>query len=541
MIDITEWMTAVGDSNSVYMSEFDKINEEADIESKSNEEPFSQEFALCDSAGFNVDDSYLGFGWNERTMSRDYPPDDARMKFNEHVTAGEINREVFVRKVMRNIGFDLIIDSLCNFDSEAFNFRVPYKSLLKNSCLERNTVTMSRVIYKWINDENEMSDEEHDLQLKYHDVFNEVHKDMNCIKVTSCWDSMYDMADFLCTELVNHKTNCERFNKITEPFVQIKEEIKEPIILGHRFAWRNKGTMSDVINDTIDISDKRHGLQLNYHDVFNVYNENMIYVAEAVRCDSLSGVANSSCTTLFGRVTNSDETDVADYYMNSGRIGSLRNFKHDFQNLAVFLSPKNGMVGWQNAKLKKQKHRKNDKHAFRSSRQQQSGAQALVLDDSVFIGEVGSNTTEGKYKNLDDGKYEKTIYVKTWKGRTITVKISPERTAAIVKMQIEAKTGIPAGNHHLVTRGRVLMDNMPLKEYGLSGRETIDMTAKLMGGMKHKSLSPTPIDTERDKKRKESEPFIDTSGLENEKSQTESDEDTATTKKWMKDAMKQLN
>ena len=32
----------------------------------------------------------------------------------------------------------------------------------------------------------------------------------------------------------------------------------------------------------------------------------------------------------------------------------------------------------------------------------------------------------------------------------------------------------------------------------------------------------------------------DTSGLENEKSQTDSDEDTATTKKWMKEAMKQL-
>ena len=42
------------------------------------------------------------------------------------------------------------------------------------------------------------------------------------------------------------------------------------------------------------------------------------------------------------------------------------------------------------------------------------------------------------------------------------------------------------------------------------------------------------------KKRKESEPYIDISGLEKEKSQTESDEDTATTKRWLTEAMKQL-
>ena len=66
------------------------------------------------------------------------------------------------------------------------------------------------------------------------------------------------------------------------------------------------------------------------------------------------------------------------------------------------------------------------------------------------------------------------------------------------------------------------------------------MTGKLWRGTKHKSISPRPMDTERDKKRKESEPNIDTSGIENERSQTESDEDTATSKRWMTEAMKQL-
>ena len=42
------------------------------------------------------------------------------------------------------------------------------------------------------------------------------------------------------------------------------------------------------------------------------------------------------------------------------------------------------------------------------------------------------------------------------------------------------------------------------------------MTTFLLGGTKHKSLSP-PMEDERDKKRKESEPYIDVSGLEEEK------------------------
>ena len=45
---------------------------------------------------------------------------------------------------------------------------------------------------------------------------------------------------------------------------------------------------------------------------------------------------------------------------------------------------------------------------------------------------------------------------------------------------------------------------------------------------------------ERDKKRKESETYIDTSGLENAKLQTESYEEMVTAKKWMTEAMQQL-
>ena len=147
------------------------------------------------------------------------------------------------------------------------------------------------------------------------------------------------------------------------------------------------------------------------------------------------------------------------------------------------------MMGWQSAHYKKQKHEcRSKKHAVRSSRQQQSEAPALELDDTALIGEDGSRTTEGKYKDLENGMYEKTIYVKTWEGRTITAEISSEHTTIIVKSKIEAKTGIQTDDQQLVVRGKVLMDSTPLNDYGLSGGETIDMTAKLLGGTKHKSL-----------------------------------------------------
>ena len=64
---------------------------------------------------------------------------------------------------------------------------------------------------------------------------------------------------------------------------------------------------------------------------------------------------------------------------------------------------------------------------------------------------------EGKYNDPTDGRYEKTIYVKTWKGKTITVEIDLKHTMENVKGHIEAKTKIPKDHQHLASRGKVLM------------------------------------------------------------------------------------
>ena len=146
-------------------------------------------------------------------------------------------------------------------------------------------------------------------------------------------------------------------------------------------------------------------------------------------------------------------------------------------------------------------------------------ALAHELNDTELIGGMDVKLNEGKYNDLIDGRYEKTIYVKSWTGRTVSLEVDLDHAVETVKRLIEAKTGIPKDHQHLASKGKVLKDNRALKEYGISGGETVEMTALLLGGMKHKGLSPTPMDADRDKKRKESETYTDVSGLEDEKPQ----------------------
>ena len=186
--------------------------------------------------------------------------------------------------------------------------------------------------------------------------------------------------------------------------------------------------------------------------------------AAATRSD-LPGVGTGiKCPGAVGHETNCDKTIAVEYHKDSGRVGSLESFKNDFQKFVVFPSPTNGMVGWQNAHCDKQKQDGNKKPVFRPSQQQQHKATALDLSEVAPIDESGSYTSEGMYKDLN-GKYEKTIYVKTWTGRTITAVFSPEKVTKIVKREIEAKTGIPSDHLLLVVRGRVLTDSALMKEH----------------------------------------------------------------------------
>ena len=106
-----------------------------------------------------------------------------------------------------------------------------------------------------------------------------------------------------------------------------------------------------------------------------------------------------------------------------------------------------------------------------------------MLDGGEINEEYGLYTSELEHANPEGGRYKK-IYVKTWPGRTITAVIDSESDAKNLKRLAAAKTGIPTESQQLTIGGKALMDKVLMKEYNISGGETIEMTAKLLGGMK---------------------------------------------------------
>ena len=260
--------------------------------------------------------------------------------------------------------------------------------------------------------------------------------------------------------------------------------------------------------------------------------------------------AGASAATL--PVFEDDESHTVKNYLNNVFVESWNTSSIEL-SIAEFLQ-KSGvggvfkilnlkMVGCQKAHSNKPKRKKTEleNRTLQPFQLQQREAQAYVIEDAVFTDENGLELTEGMHKNPEDSRYEKTIYVKTWAGRTITAEISLGNVTESLKRKIEEKTGIPVESQKLVAGGKVLKDNTLLKDYGLLGGETIEMTGKLLGGMKKKSLSPKPMDTEREKKRKESEPCIEVGdSLEEENAQTHQDIDPSSNAKWIEDTMKRL-
>ena len=110
----------------------------------------------------------------------------------------------------------------------------------------------------------------------------------------------------------------------------------------------------------------------------------------------------------------------------------------------------------QNTQKLKQKTKTKIKQVHRS--QQQRILQALKSEDEVYNEDIGTKTKEGKYGNLTDGRYEKTIYVKTWNGKTITAKINLKNTVESLKEQLKEKTNTPKEYQHFVSTGKVLAD-----------------------------------------------------------------------------------
>ena len=83
-------------------------------------------------------------------------------------------------------------------------------------------------------------------------------------------------------------------------------------------------------------------------------------------------------------------------------------------------------------------------------------ALAHELNGMKLIDGLDKKHNEGLYSDLTDGRYKKTIYVKTWTGRTVSLETDLEHA-------VEAKTGISKNQQHLASRGKVLTDKRTLK------------------------------------------------------------------------------
>ena len=69
-------------------------------------------------------------------------------------------------------------------------------------------------------------------------------------------------------------------------------------------------------------------------------------------------------------------------------------------------------------------------------------------------GGMDEKLDEGKYNDLNDGRYKKTIYVKTWKGKNDHSRDRFEAHGGYQKRQIQVKTKIPKDHQHLACRGK---------------------------------------------------------------------------------------
>ena len=74
------------------------------------------------------------------------------------------------------------------------------------------------------------------------------------------------------------------------------------------------------------------------------------------------------------------------------------------------------------------------------------------------------------------------IFVKDFKGRTITIQVEPTDLIEDLRFKIEYKEGIPPDAQRLVFQGKLLEENYSIQDYSIQKDSVIRLVGRLFGG-----------------------------------------------------------